>query len=223
MNIFEKAANPFLFILFFALFIVSAFFVSLFSFLGKRSLRSAIKPIPVFSLSALMMAYSPDLLILCISFAIAACGDWVYVYKQRWTKLVAPFLFFVSHVLAIFYFIKQKPYLLMEDFLGLFICVSLIYALIYYADLPFFKKKPFIIVPAIYYGTALLRVIQLLHFSTFSPWLLLASLGMAIYLFSDVLIGIHTAVHEIKRRHFWVIFLYLIGQGLVAIGYLLAL
>ncbi len=209
------------FCVFFSLFLLISIVHLLFCFFEKEKLRKISKPFCVLLLSIAIIFISPSEYFIYVGLLFGVVGDILLLKKHKvWPLVIGTFFFFLNHCFFVIEAIKLCfP---INDFIYFFMAFfPILFCLItYYPFKKVFRQGQLTFGGSIYCSFLSLDFLMMLVLSImYKPkYLLISSLGGFAFIASDIFLCYTLFIKDVKRRDFFIMALYLIGQTLISFG-----
>lgn len=225
---FHTMTNKILFFVFIALFAAFSLTNVIAAFFEKEKLRHITKPFCLLFLGASIISASPDFWMLGLGCFFGSLGDLLLIYKEKKVLLLGGLVsFFVGHCL---YIVRALIYMnslgLLDHIPFVYGSLSLFIAL-YLCAVPILDKvtkhsKVFT------FGGALYATVLILVLATsilgcavgLTKFFAISVAGSAFFIASDSLLTFTIFGHDVKRRDFFIMVPYLLGEAGITLGIL---
>lgn len=208
---------------FFGLFVVMTIVQLVAAFLEKEMLRKITKPFCVSFLALAAVVTLPTHPLIYIGAFLGVLGDIALISKSKKIFLIGTILFLFGHFCylseVIFIMMKNQPL----DW-WFYVVVGFALLLITLAGYPFSKKiagtRYLALVGNIYIGVLLLVSIVSIIASVkgYANFMILGVIGGISFLASDMILTKSFFIKDFKRRDYYIMLFYLLGQALILIG-----
>jgi uncharacterized membrane protein YhhN len=208
---------------FFGLFVALTIVQLVAAFLEKEMLRKITKPFCVFFLALAVVVTLPTHPLIYIGAFLGVLGDIALISKNKKIFLLGTFLFLFGHFCylseALFIMMKNQPL----DW-WFYVVVGFAVLLIILGGYPFSKKitgtRYLALAGNFYIGVLLLVSVVSIIASVqgYANFMILGVLGGVSFLASDMILTKSFFIKDFRRRDYYIMLFYLIGQALILIG-----
>jgi uncharacterized membrane protein YhhN len=209
--------------IFFGLFLLTSIFHLLVAFNENEKLRHYSKPFCLLLLALAVVVTVPSHPLIYVGATLGMIGD-LFLIKNKENKyfITGALAFLVGHffyIVALLSIYPLSPLLLIIIVVALLIIIAVSYPL----SRKICKSKIIALIGNIYLATLLLvtTLATLIYIFGDLPYMLLAIFGGICFLVSDLILTQATFVKDFKRRDFYIMFTYLLGQIFIVLGLVL--
>ena len=209
---------------FFSLFVISSLVEIIVAFNEVELVRKIVKPFSLLFLAIAVIVTLPTHPLIYIGALLGMVGDILLIFnKNRKLFLVGTFIFLLGHFAylgeVLFVMMKQTP---MEWWFYVVVVFSML--LITLAAYPFSKKitnnRYLALLGNIYLSTLILvTVVSLIaSLNGYANYMVLGIVGGISFLASDLILTKSTFIKDFRRRDYYIMLFYLIGQAFIVVG-----
>ncbi|NLV29157.1 MAG: hypothetical protein GXY57_03260 [Erysipelotrichaceae bacterium] len=208
---------------FFALFVVASFIQLVAAFLEKEFLRKISKPFCVLFLAIAVAVTIPNHPLVCIGAFLGVLGDIALISKSRRIFCLGTALFLAGHIcylcemIFVIMGVNPLPW-------WFYVVVAFGILLFTLAGYPFSKKitqnRYLALLGNTYLAILLLvSIVSIIASSRgYLDFMILGVIGGISFLASDLILTKSFFIKDFKRRDYYIMLFYLLGQGLILIG-----
>lgn len=214
---------PVISIVFFGVFLIISFVEIVVAFNEKEKLRKTIKPFCLLFLGLTALTLLPDHPLIYIGAFVGMIGDMFLIWKKPRIFMMGTAAFLAGHIC----YISEILFIMMKDDpMPWWFYVSAAFAilLIVIAAYPFSKKitkhRSLALFGNFYLSTLLLLTTISLIASVrgFGDYMVLGVVGGIAFLASDLILTSSTFIRDFRRRDYYIMLFYLIGQVGIVLG-----
>jgi len=224
-NVVDCTKLPIAVYVFFILFCLSSILEVLFAYFEKEGVRRAVKPFCVLMLVIMAIIYQPTAWLIYLGAFFGLMGDIFLIWKKKKKMLALGMFFFMlghlAYIVEIVLILQPSigwPYYVAGAFL------VVLFNLFFYGITKRVVKDGKMATASNLYLSALgmVAIASLVAcFLGYFSYMFLTFLGGLDFIASDSILAYTIYAHDVKRRDFFIMSLYLLGQGLIVVGLLL--
>ncbi|MDY0345101.1 MAG: lysoplasmalogenase [Bacilli bacterium] len=209
--------------IFFGLFVIVSLAEIILAFNEREKFRKMVKPLCLLFLGISVITILPDHPFIYIGAFLGMVGDIFLIWKKRPLFMIGTFSFLLGH----FFYISEILFVMMNGTpmpWWFYVVVSFSILLFVIAGYPFSKKitknRWMALLGNLYLSVLLLVTVTSIIASTngFANYMILGVVGGVSFLASDLILTTATFIRNFKRRDYYIMLFYLIGQAFIIIG-----
>ncbi len=209
--------------IFFGLFVIVSLAEIILAFNEREKFRKMVKPLCLLFLGISVITILPDHPFIYIGAFLGMVGDIFLIWKKRPLFMIGTFSFLLGH----FFYISEILFVMMNGTpmpWWFYVVVSFSILLLVIAGYPFSKKitknRWMALLGNLYLSVLLLVTVTSIIASTngFANYMILGVVGGVSFLASDLILTTATFIRNFKRRDYYIMLFYLIGQAFIIIG-----
>ena len=209
--------------IFFGLFVIVSLAEIILAFNEREKFRKMAKPLCLLFLGISVITILPDHPFIYIGAFLGMVGDIFLIWKKRPLFMIGTFSFLLGH----FFYISEILFVMMNGTpmpWWFYVVVSFSILLLVIAGYPFSKKitknRWMALLGNLYLSVLLLVTVTSIIASTngLANYMILGVVGGVSFLASDLILTTATFIRNFKRRDYYIMLFYLIGQAFIIIG-----
>lgn len=225
--VFPNQTSFIAFIVFIVLFSIVSIFNLVAGFYEKEKLRKLSKPFCLLFLGIAAALASPSSYLIYIGAFMGGIGDLLLIWKEKKTLLLSGLIsFLIGHMCYIaegLVFLYKQGALIPIQFLYLALAYLAIWLLAIYPVYRATKKNIVFTIGGSFYASILISVLATSILGTslgYADYFGLMVGGAILFIVSDITLTYTIFTHDIKRRDFYIMLTYLLGQVGIVLGLL---